>query len=88
MTGPDRDTYRALIAMAMAEDRGTGDVTSELLFSEPISVETRLVAREPLVVCGMTVAQDVLSHYDPQLQLKVLAEDGQSVPAGGRLAVS
>ena len=72
--------------MAMAEDRGTGDVTSELLFSEPVSVEARLVAREPLVVCGMTVAQDVLSHYDPQLQLKVLAEDGQSVAAGGRLA--
>ncbi len=86
MKHPPIATYCTLIDMAMAEDHGTGDVTSALLFPEPVSTEAHLVTRETLVICGMTVAQAVLSRYHPQLHLTVLKEDGQSVGRGEALA--
>ena len=86
MKQPDKEGYRSLIAMAMAEDRGPGDITSELLFKDPTAAEARVVAREPLVVCGLAVVQEVLAQYDPQLILQALAEDGQCVAEGDVLA--
>ena len=50
---PDSD----LIALALAEDIGSGDVTSEYFTSRATDAEGRIVARESCVVAGLAVAE-------------------------------
>jgi nicotinate-nucleotide pyrophosphorylase (carboxylating) len=75
-----------LIKMAIEEDLGRGDITSELFLKEDAITKANIVSREEIVVCGMDVAGEVLSCYDEKLKLKVFIEDGQQGHAGSKLA--
>jgi len=76
---------RALIKMAIEEDLGRGDVTSELFAADSSTTKAHLVSREEIVVCGMPVVEEILKHYDPKLKLKVHTPDGERAHIGGRL---
>ena len=75
-----------LIKMAIEEDLGRGDITSELFLKEAAITKANIVSREKIVVCGMDVAGEVLSCYDEKLKLKVFVEDGQQGHVGSKLA--
>ena len=77
---------RPLIQMAIAEDLGQGDVTSELLFKKGAVARANIISREEIVVCGMDVAAEILKCYDERLKLKVLINDGEPAHVAGRLA--
>ena len=77
---------RPLIRMAIEEDLGAGDMTSELLFKEDAVVKATIISREEIVVCGMEVAKEILKYYDKRLKLKVRINDGESAHVGSRLA--
>jgi len=68
---------KPLIDLAVAEDLGTGDVTSELLFMGNEVATARIVSREEIVVCGMGLAAEVLRRYDERLVLRVHIQDGK-----------
>ena len=82
----DMAKVRPIIEIAVAEDLGQGDVTSELLFPENPKAEARIVSREEIVVCGMDIAADILDHYDPGLSIKVHIDDGQRAHIGDVIA--
>ena len=44
-----------LIRMAVEEDLGQGDTTSELFFKDDTIAKANIVSREEIVVCGMDV---------------------------------
>lgn len=71
--------------MAIEEDLGQGDITSELLFDGDVIARAHIVSREEIVVCGMGVAQEILKYYDKRLKLKVRIDDGQPAHVGSRL---
>jgi nicotinate-nucleotide pyrophosphorylase (carboxylating) len=75
-----------LIEMAVAEDLGGGDVTSELLFAAQDRTQAHIVTREEIIVSGMDVARAILARYDERLSLDVYPDDGEAVPAQGKLA--
>jgi len=75
-----------LIKMAIEEDLGQGDMTSELLFKEDTIDKANIISREEIIVCGMDVAGEILKHYDNRLKLKVYVNDGQSAHVGCKLA--
>ncbi|MHC4456976.1 MAG: carboxylating nicotinate-nucleotide diphosphorylase [Planctomycetota bacterium] len=75
-----------LIKMAIEEDLGTGDMTSELLFKDGTTARCNIISREEIVVCGMEVAKEILKHYDERLKLKVFVNDGQPAYVGCKLA--
>ena len=77
---------RPLIRMAIEEDLGQGDMTSELLFKEDEVVKATIISREEIVVCGMEVAREILKYYDKRLKLNVRINDGESAHVGSRLA--
>jgi nicotinate-nucleotide pyrophosphorylase (carboxylating) len=77
---------RPLIRMAIEEDLGAGDMTSELLFKEDAVVKATIISREEIVVCGMDVAREILKYYDTRLKLNVRINDGESAHVGSRLA--
>ena len=75
-----------IIKMAIEEDLGQGDVTSELLFKRDVIDRANIISREEIIICGMEVAREILRYYDEQLKLKVYVNDGQSAHVGCKLA--
>jgi nicotinate-nucleotide pyrophosphorylase (carboxylating) len=77
---------RPLIKLAIQEDLGEGDMTSELLFGDDVIDKADIISREEIVVCGMPIIREVLQKYDRRLKLKVLVNDGQHAYVGCRIA--
>ncbi len=76
---------RPLIQMAIEEDLGRGDKTSELLFKEDTKAKATIISREEIVVCGMDIAREILKSYDEKLKLNVRIDDGESAHVGNKL---
>ena len=78
---------RRLIELALDEDLGRGDITSQVTVGAkgPI-VTAEMTAREPIVACGVEVAAAVFALVDPTVNIEVLAPDGTRVDRGGLLA--
>jgi len=77
---------RPLIRMAMEEDLGGGDVTTNLLFKDGTLAEARIVSREEIVVSGLPVIEEILRQYDERLTITAHVRDGQSAHVGSKLA--
>jgi len=72
-----------LIDLALEEDLGRGDVTTEAVLDDPSASSLAVVvAREPLVLFGLEIAMAVFERVDPWLDLRPVARDGQAVAAG------
>ena len=77
---------REAAARAVGEDVGPDDVTSRLMISERTQATGFLVAREPCVLAGMEVAEAVFREVDGQLKWRTLAQDGEMILAGRKVA--
>ena len=77
---------REAAARAVGEDVGPDDVTSRLLISPDLKATGVLVAREPCVLAGMDVAEAVFREVDGQLKWRTLAQDGEKILAGRKVA--
>lgn len=75
-----------LIEMAIEEDLGAGDMTSEILFKDDTIAKYNIISREEIVVCGMDVAKEVLKRFDKRLKLKVFVSDGETAYVGCKIA--
>jgi len=82
----DIKQVQPLIRMAMEEDLGSGDVTTNLLFQDGTPAEARIVSREEIVVAGLPVVEEILRQYDEQLRMTPHFRDGQSAHVGNKLA--
>ena len=76
----------ALIDLALAEDIGPGDLTSEALFAPEDKARADFIAREPMVVSGLPVAAAVFERLDPTCRFKALRTEGARIKTGARLA--
>ncbi len=75
---------REIVAHALAEDCGTGDVTAKALFPANVPASGTMIAEEPegLVVAGLAVAVEVFSHVDTSLVCTTHFADGDRIRAG------
>jgi nicotinate-nucleotide pyrophosphorylase (carboxylating) len=71
-----------LIDLALEEDIGTGDITTETLIPANAEGEAVIIAKEPLVLAGMPVAQAVFRRLDPAIPFSEALSDGASVAPG------
>jgi nicotinate-nucleotide pyrophosphorylase (carboxylating) len=83
----DVSKIQTLIDLAVEEDFGKGDPTSQITIDADAFAKTYVVTRQEIVVCGMEVVCEVLKRYDERLKLEVLIGDGEHATAGERLAV-
>jgi nicotinate-nucleotide pyrophosphorylase (carboxylating) len=75
---------RRLIELALDEDLGRGDITSQVtLGSEGRIVVADMNARTPIVVFGVDVAAAVFALVDPRIEVEIHAPDGARVDRGG-----
>jgi len=76
---------RAEIARFLAEDVGSGDVTTSTVVPASALVHGRIVAREACVIAGLDPAREVFAQLDARLVFSPLVADGDAVPAGCNL---
>ncbi len=72
----------AVVEASLREDIGSGDVTTLSLVNPEIMATGEILAREPCVVAGVSVACKVLELVDAKLETDILVPDGEQVDAG------
>jgi nicotinate-nucleotide pyrophosphorylase (carboxylating) len=77
MTQEDQITF--LLRLALAEDLGTGDVTTAPIVPSTLSVEGKLVAKEEGIVAGLDIARLVFQLVDGRIDLISRVADGTRV---------
>ncbi|RMH38595.1 MAG: carboxylating nicotinate-nucleotide diphosphorylase [Deltaproteobacteria bacterium] len=76
-----------LIELALDEDLGRGDVTTDAVVGPGDGVaRAAVVAREPLVVFGLDVAAAVFTAVSPAIEVAPAIADGAEVAAGAVVA--
>lgn len=68
-----------LIKIAFEEDIGPGDVTTDTLISTTLKGQAVIIAREPLVACGIEVVSRVFNYLDPNVNITPLCSEGEIV---------
>jgi nicotinate-nucleotide pyrophosphorylase (carboxylating) len=78
--------WAPLVDLALAEDIGTGDITSELTIPGDAYCRARIEAREALTVCGLFVALEVFARVSPEIRMKPCSREGEVAAPSRRLA--
>lgn len=76
------DNVETLINLALAEDFGSGDVTSTYFVPEHLTARAILTPRKKGVLSGVNVAAEVFRKVDPSLKVEVYLHDGEAVAPG------
>jgi nicotinate-nucleotide pyrophosphorylase (carboxylating) len=79
------DHSEILIDLALAEDIGSGDVTSRYFIPEDRRACAFVAVRKDGVVSGVELAARVFAKVDPDLKVEILINDGSRVGAGAML---
>ncbi|MCU0665929.1 MAG: carboxylating nicotinate-nucleotide diphosphorylase [Candidatus Omnitrophica bacterium] len=74
------------ITIALKEDIGEKDITSEIFLSDRQNCEAAIIAKQPQVICGISVACEVFRNYDPDINFKIMTKDSHTVTKGAVLA--
>jgi len=77
-----------IIELALKEDIGAGDITTELLVPAKHNIKAQFIAKDDGIICGLPVAHKVLKKLDPQVKLVIKKKDGSRVKAGEIIAVA
>jgi nicotinate-nucleotide pyrophosphorylase (carboxylating) len=75
-----------LIELAIKEDLGPGDATSEAVLPPDLILSGEFVAKSPGVIAGLPICAEVFSRIDPALHLTPHARDGDVVAPGDLIA--
>ena len=74
-----------LIRLALDEDVGAGDITSEACIPEAHRAGARIIAKAPTVVCGLFLAEQVFAELSDDVRCTPLADEGDRVHRGREL---
>lgn len=69
----------------LAEDIGSGDVTSNAVLSPEAKLSAHMATRQPLVAAGLDLAAALFHKLDPDAVIDLLVTDGDSAPSGAFL---
>ena len=86
MIGFPEDALEELVVRALAEDIGDGDRTTEAVVAPNVRLKGLVVAREPLVVAGVSVFHVVYRQLGDSEAVRNVTEDGMVVDAGRVIA--
>ena len=84
MRCPDYTTEE-FVARIISEDLGRGDVTTNFVTNEVRNGRAFIKAKSNLVLCGVDLAAYVFKFIDEDLDIELLAEDGEKLCAGEKI---
>jgi len=86
MTDELMQAAQPLIELAIAEDIGPGDATSEAVIASSQSLHGAIVAKETGVIAGLPIAKAVFERVDASLWFNAHVRDGAVVQVGDVIA--
>jgi len=78
----DHPFVTRLIAMALEEDLGRGDVTTLATIPPDRTAQGKIIAKADLTIAGLPLIEKVLKAVDPTAGARALVAEGGSVPKG------
>ena len=76
---------RPVVILALKEDIGDGDITTNAIFNGNGSSEALIIANEDGIFCGGDVAKIVFNEIDPTVNVIILKKDGKPVKKGDKV---
>lgn len=73
------NTIDNIIELALYEDSGFGDITTEAILSESFAGKGVIVAKESFILSGIEVAKKVFKLLDPECKCNCPFSDGASI---------
>ncbi len=80
------EAARPLIELAIAEDIGPGDATSEAILPPDEVARAHIVAKKAGIIAGLPVAQAVFERVDARVRFEARVCDGMAVAPGDVIA--
>lgn len=80
------ETLDRIVQVALQEDLGPGDITSELTLDPQSESEGIILAREGGVLAGMPAAEHVFLHVEPRVVVTSMVGEGDTFKPGEILA--
>jgi len=80
--------YRTLVAMALAEDIGSGDVTTSATVPDSAMGRGTFVAKQSCVVAGIDVVSEVFAQVDDRVRTAFTSRDGDRCEPGQTMGVA
>ncbi len=80
-----KSEVEALIRLALEEDIGAGDITSQAIFDSGNTINAEIVSKQRGIACGADIARFVYEIIDPAIRLEPHVPDGDSIMPGDRL---
>ncbi len=84
MRCPDYATEE-FVSRIISEDLGRGDVTTNFVTNEVRNGRAFIKAKSDLVLCGIDLAAYVFKFIDEDLEIELLAEDGEKLCGGEKI---
>lgn len=81
-----QDRVNALIALALEEDIGSGDITASGILAGGEMGSARAIAKSDMVIAGINVFRSAFLHLDPSVSFSRCAVDGEVVQNGQVMA--
>ena len=78
--------YDDILKLALREDIGTGDITTESTIAADAVITGDFISRVDGVVCGTFVAARCFELVDPTVVFTVIKKEGETVKAGESIA--
>lgn len=75
-------TEDKIIELALAEDIGDGDHTSQSTISKNTTGKAKLIIKEDGVLCGVNIAEKIFRKVDREIQINIMIKDGTIVKNG------
>lgn len=82
----DKKSVESLIHLALAEDIGAGDITSEAMFSRSELTSSKIISKDTGIFCGGDILRYVYEAVDPLISVKVKTADGGKTGYGDVVA--
>src|SRR5262245_47433919 len=82
----DPTSYRELVTRALAEDTGSGDITTLATVPEHVHADAVIIAKGSLVLAGLDVVCEVFAQCDPRVVFSPRHQDGDQLGSGDRVA--
>ncbi|KYP79623.1 nicotinate-nucleotide pyrophosphorylase [Ferroacidibacillus organovorans] len=79
------ESTRELIRLALSEDIGRGDCTTEAIIDRNLQATATVYVKQAATLAGLPLIQDVFAALDARVTVVPLAEDGQTI--AGKTAV-
>ncbi|MDP3142473.1 MAG: nicotinate-nucleotide diphosphorylase (carboxylating), partial [Candidatus Omnitrophota bacterium] len=76
-----------IIKQALAEDIGSGDITSSLTLPKNRKIRVKIIAKENFLLCGIEVAKEVFKAVDPGVNFIKKMKEGKQAHNNSVIAI-